>query len=64
MLDPSNTLNPFAVAVPEIFLTAAICVVLLFEAFFGAKRRGATATLTLFVLVIGAALTVVYANVT
>ena len=64
MLDPSNTLNPFAVAMPEIFLTAAICVVLLFEAFFGAKRRGATATLTLFVLVIGAALTVVYANVT
>ncbi len=64
MLDPSNTLNPFAVAVPEIFLAAAICVVLLFEAFFGAKRRGATATLTLFVLVIGAALTVVYANVT
>ena len=64
MLDPSNTLNPFAVAVPEIFLGAAICVVLLFEAFFGARRRGATATLTLFVLLIGAALTVLYADVT
>ena len=62
MLDPNNTLS-LAAATPEIFLAAAICVVLLFEAFVGAGRRGATATLTLFILVLGAALTVAYADV-
>jgi len=50
-------------AIPEIYLAFAICVVLLFEVFVGIKRPGATATLTLVVLVIGAALTVRYANV-
>lgn len=56
-------MHSFAAATPEIFLAAAICVVLLFEAFFGARHRGATATLTLLVLVIGAALTVAFADV-
>jgi len=50
-------------AMPEIYLAFAICVVLLFEVFVGIKRPGATATLTLVVLAIGAALTVRYANV-
>ena len=50
-------------AIPEIYLAFAICVVLLFEVFVGVKRPGATSTLTLLVLVIGAALTVRYANV-
>src|SRR6185437_14116805 len=50
-------------AIPEIFLGFAICVVLLFEVFAGVKRPGATATLTLLVLVVGAALTVRYGNV-
>jgi NADH-quinone oxidoreductase subunit N len=50
-------------AIPEIYLAFAICVVLLFDAFVGVKRPSATSTLTLVVLVIGAALTVRYANV-
>ena len=57
-------LHFIAAAIPEIYLTAAICLVLLFEAFVGARRPGATGTLTLLVLVIGAALTVVFADVT
>ncbi|MHB8816098.1 MAG: NADH-quinone oxidoreductase subunit NuoN [Steroidobacteraceae bacterium] len=50
-------------AIPEIYLGFAVCVVLLFEAFVGVKRPGASSTLTLISLVIGAALTVRYANV-
>ena len=50
-------------AVPEMYLAFAICVVLLFEVFVGVKRRGATATLTLVLLVVGAALTARYSNV-
>ncbi len=50
-------------AIPEIFLGFAICLVLLFEVFVGVRRPGATATLTLFVLVVGAALTARYADV-
>ncbi len=57
-------LHSIAAAIPEIYLIAAICLVLLFEAFVGARRPGATGTLTLLVLVIGAALTVVFADVT
>ena len=57
------SMHSFAAATPEIYLAAAICVVLLFEAFFGARHRGATATLTLLVLAIGAALTVAFADV-
>ncbi len=63
MTDAMMNLHSLAVAIPEIFLAAAICVVLLFEAFFGVRRPGATATLTLFVLVVGAALTVMFADV-
>jgi NADH-quinone oxidoreductase subunit N len=50
-------------AIPEIFLGFAICVVLLFEVFVGVKRPGATGTFTLLMLVVGAALTVRYADV-
>ena len=50
-------------AIPEIFLGFAICAVLLFEVFVGVKRPGATATFTLLMLVVGAALTVRYADV-
>ena len=50
-------------AIPEMFLGFAICLVLLFEVFVGVKRPGATATLTLLVLVAGAALTARYADV-
>ena len=50
-------------AIPEIYLAFAVCVVLLFEVFVGVKRPGATSTLTLVVLAVGAALTVLYADV-
>ena len=56
-------LHSIAAAIPEIYLTAAICLVLLFEAFVGSKRPGATGTLTLLMLVIGAAVTVAFADV-
>jgi NADH-quinone oxidoreductase subunit N len=44
-------------ALPEVYLTGAICLVLLFDLFFAEKNPGRTATLTLLVLVVGAALT-------
>jgi NADH-quinone oxidoreductase subunit N len=52
-----------APAVAEIWLVAAVCVLLLVEVFAGAKRPGLTGTLTLLSLVIGAALTVRYGQV-
>ncbi len=58
-----HSMPGLALAVPEIYLGFAICLVLLFEAFVGVKRPGATSTLTLLVLVVGAALTVLYADV-
>ncbi len=58
-----TTLQSMALATPEIYLAFAICVVLLFDVFVGVKRPGVTATLTLLVLVVGAALTVGYADV-
>ena len=57
-----TTLQSMALATPEIYLAFAICVVLLFDVFVGVKRPGVTATLTLLVLVVGAALTVGYAD--
>ncbi len=51
-------------ALPEMYLTAAICVLLLADVFFGEKRRGFTPTLTLVLLVIGAFVTVQWGNVT
>jgi len=50
-------------AIPEIYLAFAACVVLLFDVFVGVKRPSATATLTLIAIVVGAALTVHYANI-
>ncbi|MDE2049728.1 MAG: NADH-quinone oxidoreductase subunit NuoN [Gammaproteobacteria bacterium] len=57
------TLHSMTPAAPEIYLAFAICAVLLFEVFVGVTRPGATSTLTLAALVVGAALTVRYANV-
>jgi len=53
----------FAPATPEIWLTCAVCIVLLAEVFAGERRRGLTPTLTLLALVLGAALTVQYGQV-
>jgi NADH-quinone oxidoreductase subunit N len=50
-------------ALPEIYLTAAICVLLLADVFFGQRRRGLAPTLTLLILVGGAFVTSQYANV-
>ncbi|MEZ5475144.1 MAG: NADH-quinone oxidoreductase subunit NuoN [Steroidobacteraceae bacterium] len=52
-----------AAALPEMYLAGAVCVVLLIDVFFGERRRGLTPTLTLLALAIGAALTLLYANV-
>jgi NADH-quinone oxidoreductase subunit N len=52
-----------APALPEIYLTAAICVLLMADVFFGDKRRGLAPTLTLVILVVGALLTARYAHV-
>jgi hypothetical protein len=43
-----------ALAWPEIYLTGAICLVLLFDLFFAGKEGGRTATFTLAVLLVGA----------
>ncbi len=53
-----------APAVAQIYLIAAICVLLLVDVFAGEKRPGLTSTLTLLALAIGAALTVRYGHVT
>jgi len=50
-------------ALPEIYLTAAICVLLMADVFFGEKHRGLAPTLTLLILAGGAAITALYANV-
>src|SRR6185437_14669456 len=57
------SLATFAPAVAEITLMVAVCVILLVDAFAGERRRRLTPTLTLLALVIGAALTVYYGQV-
>jgi NADH-quinone oxidoreductase subunit N len=63
---PETTLTwaSVAPAIAEIYLTAAICVILLVDVFAGEKRRGLTATLTLIALALGVALQVAYGHVT
>lgn len=62
---PENfmTWQSIAPAIPEIYMVAAICFILLVDVFAGQTRRGLTPTLTLIALAVGAALTVMYANV-
>src|SRR5882672_513448 len=64
MPDTIMTWQSIAPAIPEIYLVAAICALLLVDVFAGQTRRGLTPTLTLIALAVGAALTVMYANVT
>jgi NADH-quinone oxidoreductase subunit N len=52
-----------APAIAEIYLTVAICVILMVEVFVGERRRGLTATLTLLALALGAALLIAYGEV-
>jgi NADH-quinone oxidoreductase subunit N len=63
MPEPVLTWTTVAPAVAEIYLTAAICLILMVDVFAGERRRGLTATLTLLSLVVGAALTVAYGYV-
>lgn len=57
------TWSSLAPAIPEMYLAAAICVVLMIDVFAGETRRGLTPTVTLIALATGAALTVTYGNV-
>jgi NADH-quinone oxidoreductase subunit N len=57
------TLASIMPALPEIYFTAAICLVLLVDVFAGAASRRITPTLTLLVIAVGAALTLGYAQV-
>lgn len=50
-------------ALPEIYLTTAVCVILMVDVFFGERRRGLAGTLTLVALALGAALTLACAQV-
>jgi NADH-quinone oxidoreductase subunit N len=50
-------------ALPEIYLTAAICVLLMADVFFGQRRRGLAPLLTLLLLAGGAFVTMQYASV-
>jgi NADH-quinone oxidoreductase subunit N len=59
---PILTLASLAPALPELYLTAAVCLVLLVDVFAGAAARRITPTLTLLVLAVGAALTLAYAQ--
>ena len=49
--------SELALGLPEIYLTAGICVVLLFDLFIAGRNTGRTATFTLAVLLVGAVLT-------
>ena len=60
---PTLTLASVLPALPEIYLVAAICVVLLVDVFAGASARRVTPTLTLLVLAAGAGLTLAFAQV-
>jgi NADH-quinone oxidoreductase subunit N len=64
MPETTLTWHSVAPAVAEIYLVAAICVILLVDVFAGDKRRGLTSTLTLVALAIGAALTAHFGHVT
>ncbi len=57
------TLASIMPALPEIYFTAAICLVLLVDVFAGTAARRITPTLTLLVIAVGAALTLGYAQV-
>ena len=62
-MTPTFTLASLAPALPEIYLAAAICVVLLVDVFAGKAAARITPTLTLITLGVGAALTLAYAQV-
>ena len=64
MTEMTMTWSSVTPAIAEIYLVAAICVVLLVDVFAGEKRPGLTSTVTLVALAVGAALTVAYGRIT
>src|SRR5882757_1544883 len=64
MTDTLMTWSSVQPAIAEMYLVAAICVILLVDVFAGEKRHGLTSTVTLLALAVGAALTVHYGHVT
>ena len=62
MTDTTFSLAQILPAMPEMYLTAAICVLLLFDVFFGLKKPSRTASLTLVLLLGGALVTLLTAD--
>lgn len=60
MTDGALADGPLLLAIPEIALAGAACLILLCDVYFGAKRRGLTATLTMVALTVGVLLTSQY----
>lgn len=58
------TWSSLAPAAPEIYLVVATCLLVLIDAFAGERRAGLTSTLTLLILVGGAAVTLAFGQVT
>jgi NADH-quinone oxidoreductase subunit N len=58
------TWQSIAPAISEMYLVVAVCLILLVDAFAGQLHRSLTPTLTLIVLVLGAALEVMFGQVT
>ncbi|MEN9706248.1 MAG: NADH-quinone oxidoreductase subunit [Pseudomonadota bacterium] len=63
MTDTTFSLAQILPAMPELYLTAAVCVLLLFDVFFGLKAPGRTASFTLVLLLGGALVTLATADV-
>src|SRR3954469_1528444 len=63
MNTPTMTWASLQPALPEIYLTAAICVLLLVDVFAGQTRRWLAPSLTLLILALGAVITAYYGNV-
>lgn len=63
MPETDFSLANLAPALPEIYLTVMVCVVLMVDVFAGQTRRGLTATFTLLTLAVGAGLTAMYSHV-
>ena len=64
MTETIMTWSSVQAAIAEMYLVAAICVVLMVDVFVGDKKPGLISTVTLLALVVGAALTVAYGHVT
>jgi NADH-quinone oxidoreductase subunit N len=60
LIEPTTVTWP---AIPEIWLAASACLVLMIDVYGGHRRRGLTATITMFSLLIGAVLISLYGMV-